>query len=207
MGKNTLKSLGSNNNEYRKTDNKPEAHITNDCIVSFNDFLSSKYANFVSKDLIKVFNKIKKENNFREYIDIEVGLYINGEPKYIDGKTIMFDPSEEEIFYAYLFKNKYGCTVTMRPRTRNISGVRISDYYINSKIVDLKGIKGKNKRTISRSIKDAKIQADNFIIRLNEGSRTIREAINDINILKKHNDWINEIMLFDKNNSFIKKWK
>lgn len=154
-------------------------------------------------DVIQRIDRIKAENGFEKDFKIDSYVERDGIKHYIDGKNVLFDPSDEEIYYAFRFQNEFGKDVTMRPRTSNINGVRSSDYFFGKDTYDLKCFSGANERTIRRKIKDSKGQSDNFIVKVKEGSRTPDQAANDIKIMKKHNEWIRKVYLFDKDDQLV----
>lgn len=176
-------------------------------------YIPDEKAAKVTKDITDVFKRIsyiKEKHGYKEDITVKPYVEKNGTKYYIDQERVIFDPTDEEILYALKFQNEFNEKVVMRPRTsaskdNELYGVRSSDYLFGSNTYDLKIINGSGSRTIARNIKDAKRQSDNFIIKLNTGSRTIKDAINDINKVKKNNTWIKTVYLFDETDSFIEK--
>lgn len=153
--------------------------------------------------VLKRIDTIKQQYGFKEDFKIDSYVEKSGSKKYIDGKNVLLDPKDEEILYAFKFQNEYKKDVVLRPRMRGKNAIQVSDYFVDGQTYDLKSFTGKNKRTIARKIKESKQQADNFIVKVNEGSRTPDEATNDIRILKRNNDWIKTIYLFDKDDNLV----
>lgn len=159
------------------------------------------------RDTFRRINAIKAKNGFKKDFKIDDSLEKDGVIYYFDGRRIVFDPSDEEILYAFKFQNDFGKDVTLRPRMRGEGARRTSDFLFDYKEFDLKTISGSGDKTISKRIRSSRGQTDNFVIKLNEGSRTVEEAIKDIKKTKMNNSWVNEVYLFDENDHYIKLFK
>ena len=122
----------------------------------------------------------------------------------MDNVNVVLDPSDDEIYYAFWFKNKEGIDVTLRPRSRYVKGVSSADYSFYGDLYDLKSIEGRGDRTVIDAIKKAKNQADNFIIDIKhiEGRPhlSIKKAEDQIRKVKSNNSWIGTVYLFDGKN-------
>lgn len=157
--------------------------------------------------MLKNIDSIKTEHGFKDKIGIDNYVEVDGTRHYIDGKNIVLDPNDDEILYAFKFQNEFGKNVSLRPRMRGKDARRVSDYLIDGVPHDLKCIDGSGEKTISKRIRKSKDQAENFIIKVNEGSRTVGQAINDIKKAKKNNNWIKTVYLFDENDNYIREFK
>lgn len=141
----------------------------------------------------KNFSIIKNNDKF---IDIDGIKYE------VDGKNIIFNPSDAEKNVAKLLVDNFGGTIELNPRISFPQNIKLADYYYNNKSVDLKTIEGNSKHVIYNIIKNKKGQAKSFVIDISLGSITkdiaIAQIENDV-FRSSHTRFVENIILIKDN--------
>ena len=155
-----------------------------------------------------------KSNNIthaKKFIDSSGEVFI------VDGKRngTFFDVNSKDYKdskeCAQLLRKTFGGKIKLQPVVKSKGGVQTCDLAWqrpskkNYEKWDLKIVNGSSKRTIDRMIKDKKKQSDNFIIDIKNHSLSTQQAKSQIIHIfnDPHRQWVNMIMLKDKNKILI----
>lgn len=129
----------------------------------------------------------------------------NGQRLNVDGKHVVFEPSQEERQTAELLAKTFGGTVEMIPRIEQPKCINAPDYVFNGMKFDRKGPKGSGKRTIKNNIMDAKKQANNVVLDLSICGLDDSRVFQDINRVYGSEDFRDlKTIIVTKNNRVIK---
>ena len=139
------------------------------------------------------YNKFKE----RRYVSYK------GKRFYIDGKNVKFEYRNNEKEVAGLLQEVFGGTVYTIPNIYYPKEIRTADYkYINNILrfndyVDLKTINSYGNRIVDNRIKEAKGQANNFILYFTNSNMTYDKIMNQIKTLYRSQDrrWVNTIIV------------
>jgi len=123
----------------------------------------------------------------------------------VDKKNVILDYSKKEKEVAIWLVNTFGGIVKMIPRVNNPEGIKTPDYIFKNQKFDLKEIMGTSKRSIDDSIKNKKLQAQNFILDISNTTLSIVEIKKQIDKIYKDpkRKWINVIILKQDNNLLL----
>lgn len=126
----------------------------------------------------------------------------------VDGKHVIFKPTQREIEVAELLGQAIGGKINIIPRINKPCGIKTPDYIINNERFDLKEITGSGKYAIQGNLKGKEKQSDNFVIDISNAKFDIKEAERQIENIynSKHYLWLNKIILINRN-SIIKAYK
>ena len=108
---------------------------------------------------------------------------------------------------AEILAEKLGWKVSIRPNIIYPQNICSADYDIDGELYDLKTPLSNNIHAIYNCIHKKKKQANNFIIEISKSGLTWEEAIEQIEneIYKsKHTNFVNRIVLIEKNSKKIK---
>ena len=172
------------------------AWIRNVCIIDKGTHEKEdemKYQDITEQYTSKKKYQIKKQKYF---IDDD-GTKYN-----VDGKHVIFKPTQREIEVAELLGQAIGGRINIIPRINKPCGIKTPDYIINNERFDLKEIIGSGKYVIEGNIKKKNKQANNFIIDLTNTKvkfKEIERQIESIYISKRYL-WIDKIFIIKKNN-------
>lgn len=159
-----------------------------------------KYKDITEQYTSKNKYQIKKQKYF---IDDD-GIKYN-----VDGKHVIFKPTQREIEVAELLGQAIGGKINIIPRINKPCGIKTPDYIINNEKFDLKQITSKRGNDcVKTSLRNQEKQANNFII------DNTAQTVSDADILKQIDEiynsrgflWINKIYLL-KDDKFIKIFK
>lgn len=117
----------------------------------------------------------------------------------IGDRTLVFDPTPEEIQDAKLLAKTLGGVVEVLPRVTFPQRIRTADYRINGVLFDRKGPKGSSSRTIKNNIEDAKGQASGVVLNVTKINRTKEQVRNDIDRIFYDNECshLNALIVID----------
>ena len=127
--------------------------------------------------------------------------------KYVNGKSdakVKLDYSVREKETALLLSKKLGVNIELIPRVLCPQEKRTPDYLINGMRFDRKGIKGGTHNTIGNAVgslkKDGRIQAENMVLDISEGSLSRDEALYYLRQAydSKHYKYLNTTIVIDK---------
>ncbi len=159
-----------------------------------------KYQDITDKYISEKKYQIKKQKYF----------IANDGTKYnVDGKYVIFKPSQREIEVAELLGQAIGGKVNIIPRINKPIGIKTPDYIIGNERFDLKKITSKRANDcVKTALRNQENQADNFII------DNTAQTVSDTDILKQIDEiynlkgflWVNKIYVL-KDNKFIKVFK
>ena len=152
--------------------------------------------------------EIIKECSKRDYLNntkIKEQLYFDYKKirYFVDNKNVVLDYSKKELEIAKLLQNTFGGEIFMLPRINIPKGIKTADYLWNNEYWDLKVLKEavSQNRAIDNVIKNAKEQANNFILDITNTEikrELILKQIDNL-YLSQERKWINKIILIDQN--------
>ena len=143
-------------------------------------------------------NKSFKERKYVSY---------KGKRFYIDGKNVKFEYRNNEKEVAQLLQEKFGGIIYTLPKVNYPRKVRTADYkYVNHRLkfndnIDLKSIKSAGNKVIDNMLKEAKEQANNFVLYFTNPNMTYNEIMKQIEQLyiNPYRDWIQTIITIKDN--------
>lgn len=152
--------------------------------------------------------EIIKECSKRDYLNntkVKEQLYFDYKKirYFVDNKNVVLDYSKKELEIAKLLQNTFGGEIFMLPRINIPKEIKTADYLWNNEYWDLKVLKEavSQNRAIDNVIKNAKEQANNFIIDITSTKikrELILKQIGNL-YLSQERKWINKVILIDKN--------
>ena len=103
----------------------------------------------------------------------EVYKFTQDGAKYVvDGKAVVFEPSQSERNIAELLRSNLGGEIMLMPRVNSPDNVKVSDYLFRGVRYDLKHITTPGPNVVKNRIGKSTAQTDNFIFDFTENPRT-----------------------------------
>ena len=156
------------------------------------------------KDVTKEWLKRATPNShkiiIRDYIIVDKIKYkINSK-----NKNVIHDYTNNELKIAKWLKNTFGGKIYLNPRVNFPQKISTSDYIFKNKRYDLKTIYGSGSRTIKKSVKKAKMQANNFIIDVTNSNLSFEEIKKQIDSIYSNSSVKKiDIIIIKRKNNFI----
>lgn len=135
--------------------------------------------------------KIVPESERKPIIKRDKSFVLDGVKYMVDGKYVLFEPSENEYRVAELI-SRYGRAVELLPRVLKPQYIKTPDYYIDGIKTDLKTIKSTGAKVFYNLTKNKKEQAECFIFDISTvdvNSEWIDRQIENI-FKSAHRKWI-----------------
>nr|DAX32405.1 MAG TPA: minor capsid protein [Caudoviricetes sp.] len=119
---------------------------------------------------------------------------------HVDGRNVIFNPSEREREVANMVAETFGKSVKIIPEVKFPHHVKTPDYLINGVPFDLKEPIGNGNNTLDNDVKDRKEQARSFILDISRTEMDRVKAISQIDRIfrNKRREWIDEIILVEE---------
>jgi len=120
----------------------------------------------------------------------------------VDGKNVVYDPSENEKEIAIWLTRKLNKNVTLLPRVIWPQRIKTPDYIIDNERWDLKTIHSSRKNILFNRLKNKQEQSSNFVIDITEsdlGENDIVEQLKYLYNNKKFN-WLDKIIIKNGDN-------
>ena len=159
------------------------------------------------KPFIDITKKVIQKREKKKNIEFLNEIIVNGVTYKVDNKHIILRPKRDELEIAEILAEKLGWKVSIRPNIIYPQNICSADYDIDGELYDLKTPLSNNIHAIYNCIHKKKKQANNFIIEISKSGLTWEEAIEQIEneIYKsKHTNFVNRIVLIEKNSKKIK---
>ncbi len=124
---------------------------------------------------------------------------VNGVRYDVDGKNVIFNPTDREREVALLLADKLGRHVIHVPEVHNPNFVKTPDYLIDGIRWDLKEVEKDGKNNIDNAIARKKEQAHSFIIDVTKSPMEDEEIYSKINRIYSNANrrWLDNIILLD----------
>lgn len=189
-----------------------------DSFVKENDLRRDFNREYVKESKNRIIKKETYKDVTQEWLDnatpnnleiIEDDKYYkddNGIKYFVDGKNVIYSPSEDEIENANWLRKKIGGKIRIQSKVNKPNHIKCPDYKwkvmeFNEEKWDLKTL-GKDAisktRAVDNNVKKAKWQSNNFIIKINdECTLTNEEVISQVKRLygKQGREWIDKIII------------
>lgn len=96
---------------------------------------------------------------------IEGNTYVHEGVIYrVDGKHVIFNPSDREKEVAKIITDYFGGDITLYPKVKFPQGIKTSDYFYRAEKYDLTEIEGNAKDIVYNKLKKKKLQANNYVL-------------------------------------------
>lgn len=145
--------------------------------------------------------KIVPENKRKPVIKRDKAFLLDGVKYIVDGKHVLFEPSENEYRVAELI-SRYGRAVALLPRVLKPQNIKTPDYYIDGIKTDLKTIKSTGANVFYNLTKNKKEQAECFIFDISAvdvNNEWIDKQIKNM-FESAHRKWIKKIIIIENEN-------
>ena len=160
-----------------------------------------------NKNYIDVTEEWLNKENFKKGRVINRNYYVDKEGnKYkVDGKNVVFDPSEDEIETAFFISETFGGNVYLNPKVNVPINVESCDYLWNNQFWDKKNI-GKEAtsttRAVDNAVKKHKKQTDYIILDITNSIIEEQNLITQTEkiFITKGREWVKGIIIINNKN-------